>query len=259
MKYKELKKKPARYKKAILRVLVVVIWILIWEGISLQVSQELLVPSPVQVFMKIFQLMQTASFWQITALTVSRITIGFLLGSVAGVLFAILTSISPVANAFFKPILGIVKATPVASFIILALVWIKGGQIPAFISSLMVFPIIWGNVVKGITQTDPKLLEMARMYHIKKLVIVKKIYISSVLPFFLPAAMTSMGLAWKAGIAAEVLSTPQLAIGTAIYDAKLYLETVDLFAWSIVIIVISVLLEKIMLSILGRLMPAKAD
>lgn len=249
-------KHSALFKKILFPALVVLFWILVWEGISLRVDQELLVPSPVQVFSRIFILIGTASFWQITATTVARISIGFLSGSAAGVLFAVLTSISPVVLAFFKPILSIVKATPVASFIILALVWIKGGQIPAFISFLMVFPIVWGNVVKGIDQTDKKLLEMAKVYHIKKIDIFKKIYLNSVLPFFVPAAMTSMGLAWKAGIAAEVLSVPQFAIGTAIYNAKIYLETIDLFAWSIVVIIISVILEKIVVTLLQKMLPA---
>lgn len=250
-------KKPAGFKKVLISALVILAWILVWEGISLGVGQELLVPSPLRVFGRMFQLLQTLVFWQIAAVTVSRILAGFVSGVVLGVLFAVLTTVSPVAHAFFKPLLGMVKATPVASFIILALVWIQSGRIPAFISFLMVFPIIWGNVFKGIDQTDRNLLEMAKLYHVKKSGIIKKIYVNSVLPFFIPAAMTSMGLAWKAGIAAEVLAIPQFSIGKEIYDAKIYLETVDLFAWSIVIIVISVILEKIMAFLLKKQMPAQ--
>lgn len=251
MEQEKLKKQPILSKKTLVRVFVVIVWIILWEGISLWVDQELLVPSPILVFTRIFQLVQTAMFWQITATTVVRITIGFLLGTFAGVLFAVLTTLSPAVHAFFSPILDIIKATPVASFIILALVWIKGWQIPSFITFLMVFPLIWGNVVKGITQTDPKLLEMAKVYHVKRAGIVRKIYVNSVLPYFIPAVMTSMGFAWKAGIAAEVLAVPRFAIGTEIADARLYLEHVDLFAWSIVIIVISVLLEKLVIWMLG--------
>lgn len=257
MKHEDSKKQPVDLKKGLIGVLVILAWILVWEGISLGVSQELLVPSPISVFARMFQLLQTALFWQITAITVSRILIGFLSGVVLGVLFAVLTSISPVAYAFFKPVLSMVKATPVASFIILALVWIQSGRIPEFISFLMVFPIIWGNVFKGIDQTDRNLLEMAKMYHVRKSGIIKKIHINSVLPFFIPAAMTSMGLAWKAGIAAEVLAIPKFSIGKEIYDAKIYLETIDLFAWSIVVIIISVILEKIMALFLKKLMPAR--
>ncbi|MHB1484346.1 MAG: ABC transporter permease [Saccharofermentanales bacterium] len=238
-------------KKLLINTCVIFVWILIWKGVSLLVNEELLIAPPEKVLYKIISLAGTADFWLITANSVYRITVGFLTGAAAGTLFAIITCSSPVIYAFFKPILSIIKATPVVSFIILALVWLQGGKIPAFISFLMVFPIIWGNVSKGITQTDRNLLDMAKVYHLPKTLIFKKIYINSVLPYFTAAATTSMGLAWKAGIAAEVIATPRFAIGTSIYDSKIYLETVDLFAWSIIVIVMSVILEKIVMILLN--------
>lgn len=247
-----------KIKRLLTNISVILIWILIWEGISLLINEELLVAPPAKVLFKIISLTGTITFWQITATSVYRITIGFLTGIITGTLFAILTCASPIIYAFFKPILSIVKATPVVSFIILALVWIQGGKIPAFISFLMVFPIIWGNVSKGITQTDKNLLDMAKVYHLTKPQIFKKIYLNSVLPYFAAAATTSMGLAWKAGIAAEVLATPQFAVGTSIYDAKIYLETVDLFAWSIIVIIMSVILEKLVTVLLNIMIPAES-
>ena len=58
-----------------------------------------------------------------------------------------------------------------------------------------------------------------------------------------------------AGIAAEVLSTPQLGIGTELYFSKTYLETSDLFAWTLVVILLSMMIEKLLvwgLECLGR-------
>jgi len=244
-------------RKNIIGISIFLIWVVIWECISIGVGQELMVPSPVSVIIRLYYLMGTVAFWQITATTVFRITIGFLIGCVLGVGLAVITSVSSLLYAFFKPILNIIKATPVASFIILALIWIRGGQIPAFISFLMVFPIIWANVSKGISQTDRNILEMAKVYHLTRTQIVKKIFVHSVLPYFTAAATISMGLAWKAGIAAEVLSTPQFAIGTSIYDSKIYLETVDLFAWSIVVIAMSVILERLIEFLIKRYLPSR--
>lgn len=240
-------------KKRLVAVGVICIWILIWKGISLWIDQELLIPSPEKVFLRLASLTFTSEFWMTALVSVLRISVGFVAGAAIGVILAILTSLSSIAYTFFQPVLSIIKATPVASFIILTLVWMKSGHIPAFISFLMVFPIIWGNVFKGIHQTDPHLLEMARVYRLNRKQIVKSIYFHSVLPYFTSAATTSMGLAWKAGIAAEVLSTPQFSIGGAIHSAKIYLETVDLFAWSIVVILMSVFLEYIMMRIIRKL------
>ncbi len=249
------KRKTDFLRKGAVGALVGLIWILLWEGVSLLVHQELLVPSPLKVFARLLAMFPTAFFWQTAAVTVSRILAGFAAGVALGVGIAVLTSVSPVARAFFRPLQGVVKATPVASFIILALLWIQSGQIPGFISFLMVLPIVWANVFKGIAETDPNLLEMAKLYRVRKIDIVRKIYVNSVLPYFVPAAMTSMGLAWKAGIAAEVLSVPKFSIGREIYNAKLYLETIDLFAWSLAVIVISVILEKIIAVLLKKLLP----
>lgn len=237
---------------------VAALWLLIWQLISLYVAKELFVPGPLKVLLRLSELIVTPDFWVITLSTIVRIMIGFSAGTIIGVFMAVLTSRVHLADAFFQPAQQVIKATPIASFIILALVWIKGGNIPSFISFLMVMPIIWANVSKGIAQTGPDLLEMARVYRFSKIQTARQIYVHSVLPYFAASATTSMGLAWKAGIAAEVLAIPQSAIGTAIYDSKIYLETVDLFAWSLVVILFSIILEKVISVFLRRISASNA-
>lgn len=228
-------------------------WILIWQMISMFVGKELLVPSPLSVLSSLGSIIGTASFWQTVSLSMVRIVIGYLSGVAAGIMIAVLTAVSKPLDVFFSPAQHVIKATPIASFIILALVWISGAHIPSFITFLMVLPIIWANVSKGIAETDPKLLEMAKVYNFSRSKTVRTIYLHSILPYFAAAATTSMGLAWKAGIAAEVLSLPKVAIGTRIYDSKIYLEMPQLFAWSLVVIMISMLLEKLISYLLGKI------
>jgi len=244
-----------KIKLAGIKLAVILFWILVWEIISRIIGIEFLVPSVSIVISTLTELVLTRLFWQITITSIYRILVGFFLGSVVGTLLAILTAKSKIIYEFFIPVLSIIKATPIVSFIILALVWIKGGNIPSFISFLMVLPIVWGNVYEAIGQTDGKLLEMAKIYQIPNHLVIKRIYFHSVLPYFGAAATTSMGLAWKAGIAAEVIATPRFSIGTAIYDSKIYLETSELFAWSIIVILLSVLLEKGVIRLLKRFTP----
>jgi NitT/TauT family transport system permease protein len=237
---------PAGTNKVLKGFVVAVAWILLWQILSMAVHNGFLVPAPLQVLSRLLALVMTWDFWMIALWTIVRIVIGFSAGILLGVLLAILTVRVPVADLFLRPAQHVIKATPIASFIILALVWIRGGNIPSFIAFLMVLPIVWANVSKGIVQTDPRLLEMAMVYRFGRWKTIRHIYLHSVMPFFAAAATTSMGLAWKAGIAAEVLALPKMAIGTAIYDAKIYLETVDLFAWSLIVILISIILEKLL-------------
>lgn len=253
MKISIIKDKHNILYKLLKGVLITVFWILIWYIAYLIVDQDLLIVSPIDVVNRLFSLCGTSEFYRITGSSMLRIVIGFLEGVIVGTLLAILTSFLPIADSLFRPLINIIKATPVASFIILALVWMRTGDVPSFISFLMVLPIIWGNVTQGIIKTDKNLLQMANVYNLDKMKKIKKIYIPSVTPYFFAACNTSLGLAWKAGIAAEVIACTSFSIGQQIYTSKQYLDTVDLFAWTLVVILLSIILEKLMVYGMNKL------
>lgn len=227
-------------------------WFLVWHIISVFVDQEILLVSPVEVIERIGEMAVTAEFWKITSMSLLRIFMGLFLGIIAGVVFAAATHHSNFLYNLLYPLLSAVKATPVTSFILLAFVWIQSPYIPVFISFLMVLPVVWGNVLEGIRNTDTGLLEMAKVMGLGKKKTLFKIYVPSVKPYFVAACATVTGLAWKAGIAAEVITHPVFAIGTKMYYSKIYLETRDLLAWTLLVIVISVLFEKVFLGIIKR-------
>jgi NitT/TauT family transport system permease protein len=186
-----------------------------------------------------------------------RIVLGIVLSLIIGTLLAVITENSKILSALLSPMLSVVKATPVASFIILALLWIKRDTLPLFITALIVVPIVWSNVAEGIRSVDKQLIDVSHVYSFSPLKKLSKLYVPSVAPFFMAACRSSLGMAWKAGISAEVLSTPENAIGTQLYYSKTYLETPDLFAWTLVVIVLSIIIEKLFvwgLEALGRRM-----
>ncbi|NLN81673.1 MAG: ABC transporter permease subunit [Clostridiales bacterium] len=227
-------------------------WLAVWQFISMIVAQELLVPAPLVVLKALTRLAGTAEFWQSAGLSLIRIVSGFIGGIIFGSISAVLTTRFRLADMLISPMLRIIRATPVASFIILALVWIKTGRLPAFISFLMVVPVVWSNVEKGIRQTDIKLLEMAKVFRLGRLKTLVSIRIPSVMPYFMAACTTGMGLAWKSGIAAEVISRPDLSIGKQLQNAKIYLETPEVFALTITVVLLSIMLEKILIVTASR-------
>ena len=105
---------------------------------------------------------------------------------------------------------------------------------------------------QGIRQTDGKLLEMARVYRLGLGKTLRHIWLPSVKPYFLAACTTGLGFAWKSGIAAEVICSPDRAIGTELRNAKAYLETPEVFAWTVTVVVLSVLLERVLLWLVHR-------
>ena len=240
-------------KKILKIVIIAVIWLAIWEGVSLLVGNELLFPPPLMVAERLAELVVTPAFWGNVGGSLLRILIGYSCALAAGIIVGILTALVSWLDAFLSPAAKVIRATPVASFIILLFVFTAKNNIPAVTAFLMVLPVIWANVYAGIKGTDKKLLEMAKVFRLPFRTVLKKIYITSVLPFFMAAVKTGMGLAWKAGIAAEVLVNPEYGIGKALYDSKVYLETADLFAWTAVVVIISVILEKLVVRLLGKI------
>ena len=168
-----------------------------------------------------------------------------MLGTLFGVVLAVLSSLSDIPEAVITPFIRVIRATPVASFIILVMLWIPYTYVPVFTSGLMVAPIVYMNVYEGIREANKELLEVARVFGFGKVKTVFKVYVPLVKPYFISAAVTALGLAWKAGIAAEVLCLPKKSIGSEIYYSKIYLETPDLFAWTIVVVLFSSILEKL--------------
>ena len=227
-------------------------WLLVWEGASLALASTtggrmLLLASPVQALGRLIALAATAEFWRAAAFSSLRILGGFFLSCVLAVALAALAARLRWVRELLSPLVAVVKAVPVVSFIILALIFFSSENLSLLISALMVFPPVYLNVLEGIGHTDVQLLEMARVFRVPLSRQLRGIYLPAVLPYFRSAVSLGLGLCWKSGAAAEVIGLPEGSIGEALYTAKVYFQTGDLFAWTAVIVAISVLFERLFL------------
>lgn len=236
-----------------------IFWIGVWQLaawlVELSVESrgnELLLPYPLSVGKSLIRLAGEGGFWATVAASLVRILSGMILGTAAGALLAVLTTGSWILDGILSPAIRVVRATPVASFILLVLLWTGRDSVPVIIAALMVLPVVWENFSRGIRATDPQLLEMAKAYRFSRFKTLGLIYIPSLRPYFSAALTNAMGLAWKSGAAAEVLCLPKQAIGTQIYNSKMYLEIPDLFAWTVVVVTLSLILEKLLRRMLSR-------
>ncbi len=231
----------------------VIFWLLLWEIVARFIGQEILLVSPVIVLFKFFELIITAQFWQSIAFSFVRIIGGFFLALLAGILLAGLSSVSTFVRELTAPLIAVIKAMPVASFIILLLIWVSSRNLSFIISSLMVLPVVYTNMLEGIKRVDGQLLEMAEVFQVSVFKKFRYIYLSQLMPYFKSACSLSLGLCWKAGVAAEVIGIPDGSIGEKLYEAKVFLETPDLFAWTLTIVLLSVCFEKLFLIIVKML------
>lgn len=230
------------------------IWLLLWQIASLIIGQELFLVSPVKVALTLGSLVATPEFWQSIFISFSRIMLGFILAFTVGTVLAVLTAKLEWLHDFIAPLLNVIKATPVASFIILALVWINSKNLSVFISFLMVLPVIYTNIRQGIKSIDRNLIEVGEVFALSKKKMLRYLYLPSMVPYIASACTVGIGLCWKSGISAEVIGLPNNTMGMHLYNAKVYLNTPDLFAWTVAIILLSVAMEKILLTGLNLVM-----
>ncbi len=227
-------------------------WVALWQLASMAVGKDLILPGPVSVLKALFSLVGQGVFWISILMTVLRITLGYVIGVALGCVLAVACCSSKTLDALLSPIVKIVRATPVASFIILAMLWMSNGAVPVLMAAMIVAPVVWANLVESYNGRDKRLFEMARVYHLGRMKTFRFILLPSVMPALKAACMTGLGFAWKSGIAAEVLSQPKKAIGSNIFFSKVYLETPELFAWTASVIVLSFALEVLVKRILAK-------
>lgn len=221
-------------------------WIMLWQLLYVLLDKPLLLPSPWQVVHTLFGMCQRAIFWTSVGASLGKVLLAFGLAVAVGCILAALASIFPAVRTFLHPPIAIIRATPVASFTMLVLVWVSSKWLPVLVAFLMVLPIVYENVYQGILSSDPLLLEMGQVYGFSPWKKLRFLYFPAILPFFHAACTSGMGYAWKSSIAAEVLGLPKLAIGKQIHDSKIYLEIPELFAWTAVILLLSMTLEKLL-------------
>lgn len=220
-------------------------WLGVWALVCLLANRTLLMPLPYpwDVVVALSRLACRGDFWADVVFSLLRIVLGFSAAAVIGSLLAVLTVRFRWLHTIFAPILSVIRAVPVASFIFLAFLWIAPDAMPTFIAFLMVLPLVWENVRQGITQTDRQLLEMARVFRFSRGQRIRAVWFPSVWPYWRTALSIGFGFAWKSGVAAEIICTTGRSIGAQIAASKSTLNYAEVFASTVVVVVLSVVLE----------------
>lgn len=240
-------------KKVVKILLIALFWLGVWMLVAYKIDKPLLFPYPKAVLTRLWELLRTKEFYQITLTSLENVFTGILIAVLFGVALSIITFRLSFLRDTLIPIMTVIKATPVASFIVLAMILLGSAKIPTFITILIVLPVVWTNLDEGFSKIDPKLSEVTRVYKMPRLRRLRVLILPSLKPYFVSACRSSIGLAWKAGVAAEIIAMPKNTIGTMIGEAKLYIESATMFAWTLTVILLSLAIEFLFTALLGRL------
>ena len=236
--------------RAVYVTLAVLFWLTIWQIAAMAVGERILLASPLAVIKRLGTVWREPGFLGTVLYSFVRIVGGAGLGMVLGCLLAAGANRFRFVEILLSPFMVTVKSVPVASFIVIALIWLSSRTLSIFISFLIVLPVVYSNMLTGLRATPADLLDMARVFDMPPHRRLLFIYLPAVRPYLLSACGSALGMAWKAGVAAEVIGLPDGSLGEVIYEAKLYLNSVDLLAWTVVIVAVSVGFEKLFVGLL---------
>lgn len=232
--------------------LVLLFWLALWQIGAWAVGSHILLAGPLQVVEALAALLPTGAFWRSVATSFGKIGLGFFAAFFTGILVGWLAFRVSFLQVLLAPAITFMNSVPLASFIILALIWTGSEDLAVLTSYLVVFPMIYVQTIAGLESTDKKLLEMAEVFQITGWRRIVGLYWPALLPYLMSGCKTALGMSWKAGTAAEVIGVPAHTIGEKLYLAKVYLSTAELFAWTFTIIMISLLSERIFLFLLKQ-------
>ena len=242
------------YKEVLKKVGAALLALTFWEIAALLIHQRILLVTPVAVARRLCTIWRVEGLARAIWFSFYHIAGGFLLGLILGCLLAYLAAKHPVVETLLWPWMAMIKSVPVASFVVICLIWLSARNLSVFISFLIVIPIIYQNVLEGLRAENREMQEVATVFQLPWRKRFRYIELPKIRPFLLSACRVTTGMAWKAGIAAEIIGVPNGSIGKMLYTAKIYLDTDDLLAWTVIIVVISVVAEKVFLAGLSRLL-----
>lgn len=231
----------------------ILFWLILWQAVAVFMKDSIVFVGPVEMLQSLWEQMLGKEFWVSVGNTIVKIMGGFLAAFFGAVLMAGLAFRYNWLKILLEPLITLAKSVPVASFVVLLLILAGSGNLSVYIVLLMVFPIIYINMGQGLEHVDRKTLEMARVFGMKPWKQFLYIYRPAFLPFLVSGCRVALGMSWKSGVAAEIIGVPAHSIGERLYMAKIYLNTDSLFAWTLVIILLSLVFEKVFLLILKSL------
>ena len=251
---KQMQGKQKRTKKENVRMaLIVLFWLVLWEIADRVIDNRIILVGPTHILMALAEQVGQSDFWVTCGASFLRIAVGFVLSFIGGFVLALVCYRYKLIRDFLEPIMIMLKTVPMISFVIMLLIWVGNQALTIYLSFLIVLPIIYTNTLQGLQSVDVQLLEMAQVFHMAPWKRFMFIYRPAFMPFVLSASKLALGMSWKSGIMAEVIGTPKPSIGREMYAAKTYLQTSNLFAWTIVVVILSVLFETLFMAILKKL------
>lgn len=236
-----MEKSKGRKKKAA----IFLFWVIVWQIFAWCVGNKILLAGPWDTISAWIKEVQDDAFIRTCLYSAGRIGMGAILGCGAGIILGCFANGKRLIREVLSPFMLFLKSVPLAAVIVLLLIWWGAKGLSAAVVFIVVMPIIYTNVLQGLSAADFQMIEMAEVFRISRWNRFFYIYRPALDPFMESGLKTALGLSWKSGVAAELIGMPDYSIGEKMYLSKIYLDTAGLFAWTVTVIGLSFLFEKL--------------
>lgn len=230
--------------RAGVRVAAALLWLAVWQVVALVVGSSLLLPGPLETVAALGRLCVTSEFWSVVAVSTLAIVGGFLVAFAAGCSLGALAAERPAVATLLEPAVSALKTVPVACVVVVLLLWVGASGVTWACVFLVAFPAFYASMRGAVSGLDRDRLDALRLMGVGTARRALAAGWPGVVPGLLATAGSAVGMSWKAGVAAELIGLVDGTLGERVYQAKLLLETSDLFAWTVVVVLLSWLAEK---------------
>ena len=221
-----------------------ILFILGWQLLATAVAAPLILPGPLTVVYRLISLCGTAHFYRHIGATMGRVFLACAITFAAGSILGLACGRSKVMRQLLSVLLTAVRSVPVVSFILITLFWLGSSAVPVFVAVVMTLPVMMTAVCTGCSAAPRQLLDAAASYRLTAGQVFRHLTLPSLLPFVRDGSISSFGMIWKVVAAGEVLALPKLGSGQLLYTAQVHLESADLLAVTLAIVLLSFLFER---------------
>lgn len=228
------------------KVLIWSFYFILWQGIAMMVNQSIILPSFLDVLNRLVYILSDSSFYNHLFITLFRVVLGTLSAFILSFIFAILSYDFKWVEQALKPLVLVSKTIPNITYILLVLIWFSREMSVFFVTLLILFPVLYTQISTGLFGINPEHLEVLKLYpetYFHRLI---KVIIPLIkIPLF-EGLKGALSLGFKVGVMAEILGQVQPGLGYLMHIARMNFETVDLFAYTAIMILVVVIIEKSM-------------
>ena len=222
-----------------------ILFIVLWECTAILINNDIYLPKVECILEETINLIKDKNFYMYVSSSFARTVMSYLCALILSVVFGILSFVYPFFRYLINPMNSFIKTIPTLVLVVLALVWFDKDKAPFIVGFAIIFPVLYEGIQNSLSKIDGRIMEMARIYEVSMFDKLNKIYIPTIKFYIMNIFVSTFSLTFKVVIAGEVHGQPKFGIGSQIQLEKVNFNTTGIFAWIVIIILISYISEFI--------------